>query len=469
MVPMSAGFSLAAIARATGGTLENAPVSAEIVCAPGAIAIDSRACEPGQLFVAIRGERDGHDFVAAAAARGAIGALVMVGARVESPPAFPLIRVDDPLKALQRWAASHRAGIPACVIAVTGSSGKTTTKDRLAAILSTMGPTHSTPGNLNNHLGVPITLLGLRPEHQWAVVEIAMNHPGEIAPLSRLARPHHAVITTIGWAHIGAFGSREGILREKLGILAGLEPGGILFHDADPWIDEHLPQEVRKMRQRTFGLSPGADMHPDTVDWDVTETRFASAFTGEVRYRCPGRGPLMAALAASLVAKSVGVPGESVRRSLEEARPRPLRMEPRPLGPATALLDCYNASPESSLAAIEFLLSIPRTGRRWLAFGEMRELGEQSAEAHARVGERAAALDGAFFLGDGCAPALDAYRRVVPDRPAAAIYRSIDDLAKDLCAVLGEGDVVLFKGARLMAMERVFEACLQNLRTRRGE
>jgi len=460
---MTGNLSLVAIARLCGGTLENARDPGRTLCAPGAIAIDSRTIAPGQLFVAVRGEqRDGHDFVGAAAAGGAIAALVRADAAFASPPDFPLIRVDDPVAALQRWAAAHRATCRAVVVVVTGSSGKTTTKDRLASILATQGPTHATPGNLNNHLGVPITLLGLRPEHEWAIVEIATNHPGEIAPLSRLARPHHVVITTVGWAHIGAFGTREAILREKLDALAGLTAGGILFHEADAWLADHLPVEVRDMIRHTFGLDAAADFHPTRIEWDLMETRFASAYTGEVRYRCPGRGPLNAALAACLVGTTLGVPGEAVRRSLEEARPRPLRMEPRPLGGATAFLDCYNASPESSLSAIDFLGSVPRTGRRWLAFGEMRELGARGAEAHARVGARAAdVFDGAFFLGKGCAPADEAFRSAAILGRSANLYDSADDLAKDLAGRVSPGDVVLFKGARLMAMEKVYETCLR--------
>jgi UDP-N-acetylmuramoyl-tripeptide--D-alanyl-D-alanine ligase len=153
-----------------------------------------------------------------------------------------------------------------------------------------------------------------------------------------------------------------------------------------------------------------ADIHPEWVDWDLTETRFETPYTGVVQYRCPGKGALLGALAASLVSSSLGVDGRLAHRALEAALPRPLRMEPRSLGGATALLDCYNASPESSIAAVDFLLDLPRTGRRWLAFGEMRELGARSEEAHRTLGARAAGLDGVFFLGDGCVPALEAFR-----------------------------------------------------------
>jgi UDP-N-acetylmuramoyl-tripeptide--D-alanyl-D-alanine ligase len=459
------GTPLDVIARLCGGVLENADGAEGTTFAPGAIGIDSRSLIPGQIFVAIEGERDGHDFVGDAAARGALAALVRGGKVVSSPRGFPLIRVDSPVAALQRWAKAHREAMPALVVAVTGSSGKTTTKDRIAGILSMLGPTHATPGNLNNHIGVPVTLLGIAPQHRFAVVEIAMNHPGEIAPLSRLARPHHAVITTIGWAHIGAFGTREAILREKLDILAGCDTDGVLVHELDPWLIERLPAAVLGRARRTFGMDRTSDFHPDRVEFQLGETRFRSAYTGEVRYLCPGYGPLKAALAACLVGTMLGVPGESAKRSLEDARPRPLRMEPRPLGPATALLDCYNASPESSLGAIEFLGQVRSTGRRWLAFGEMRELGQRSREAHERVGERAAvACDGVFFLGDECSAALERFRTTPGgSKKPARVFESgaINDLARELVPLLAPGDVVLFKGARLMAMERVYEACLR--------
>ncbi len=454
------GTTLARIAAMCGGRLENA-ADPERMVNPGAVSIDTRTLIPGSIFVAVRGEgRDGHAFVADSAAHGAVGAIVEEGRAVEAPGGFALIRVPETIAGLHRWATAHRATMDACVIVVTGSSGKTTTKDRIASLLETQGLVHATPGNLNNHLGVPITLLGVTKAHRWAVVEIAMNHPGEIAPLSLLARPRHVVITTIGWAHIGAFGTREAILAEKLDALAGLEPGGTLFHAADPWMIARLPEPARALTRLTFGLEPGADFYPERIEWNLAETRFESPFTGLVRYACPGRGALHAAAAACLVSRTLGIQGDQARRALERARPRPLRMEPRSLGPATAILDCYNASPESSLLAIDFLLSVACAGRRWLAFGEMRELGERSEEAHRLIGQRAAGFDGAFFLGSACAPALEAYGKGAGAGRPARLYADRKELAADLAPRLREGDVVLFKGSRLTAMEKVFEDCL---------
>lgn len=454
------GFTLASIASMAKGRLEPDDAGGRLV-PYGRISYDSRRLEKGDLFLAIRAERDGHNFVAAAADAGACAAMVEEGVAVRAPSDFPLIRVDATLPALHRWAAAHRATISARVIAVTGSSGKTTAKDRLLEILSRTGPAHGTPGNLNNQIGVPITLLGIDPGHRYAVVEIAMNHPGEIAPLSRLTAPDHLLITTVGWAHIGAFGTREAILREKLDALIGLAPGGLLFHGYDPWLEDHLPAQVRARPRRSFGLESEADLHPTEVCWRLEETHFSTPEMGPIRYRCPGRGALLAALAASLVGRTLGVSGKTVAQAIEEARPRPLRMEPRPLLEATALLDCYNASPESSLMAVDFLRSVPVAGKRWLVFGEMRELGARADEAHRRVGQEAAELDGAFFLGEGCLAAVDAFRAVAGPGRIAILHTDIGRCARDLSTRLGKGDAVLFKGSRAMAVERVYEACLR--------
>lgn len=451
------GWTLREIAQLCDGRLEQVS-SPDLECPYGSVGIDTRTLVAGSLFVAVRAQRDGHSYLAEALAKGAIAALVDTRDDLNAPATLPLIRVPDPVKALQRWAAAHREKMPAELIVITGSSGKTTTKDRIASIMARDHATHSTHGNLNNHLGVPLTLLGLRPEHRWGIVEIAMNHPGEIAPLARMCRPRHVVLTTIGWAHIGAFGSREAILAEKLGAVSALDSDGILFHDDDPWIAEHLPPEVLARSRLTFGLSTEADCHPEAVAWSITETGFSTAHTGDVTYRCPGPGALKAALAGILVARELKISGETVRDVLSKARPRALRMEPSRLGNATALLDCYNASPESSISAVEFMLSLPCSGRRYLAFGEMRELGEKSEEAHRHLGEKAAGFDGVFFLGDRCRPAVDRYRNA-GGKGIVKLYTEHEALSEDLMSRLGDSDLVLFKGSRVMEMERVFELC----------
>ncbi|MBD3161479.1 MAG: UDP-N-acetylmuramoylalanyl-D-glutamate--2,6-diaminopimelate ligase, partial [Candidatus Latescibacteria bacterium] len=261
------GWTLGEIAAHCGGALEGAPDPKRVVPI-GKVSIDSRTIEKGAVFVAVQGVRDGHDFVADAGARGASAALVAREFATPEPTSLPLIRVDDPQAALWRWAEAHRAAMNARRIAVTGSSGKTTTKDRISEVLAADGPVHATSGNLNNQLGVPLTLLALRPEHRWSIVEIATNHPGEIEPLARLVRPDHLVLTTVGWAHVGAFGSREEILDEKLSALRAIASGGMLFHDADPWLVARLPRLAAGVDRLSFGLETEADCRPERLEWD---------------------------------------------------------------------------------------------------------------------------------------------------------------------------------------------------------
>jgi len=449
------GWSLTRIAELTNGRLENAP-EPERVCSYGAVGIDTRRMTGGELFVAVRGARDGHDFLREAGAKGAVAALVDHRVDLDAPSTLPLIRVGDPVKALSQWAGAHRREMPAEIITVTGSSGKTTTKDLIASILAAEQPTLRTEGNQNNHLGVPLTLLGLRREHRWGVIEIATNHPGEIAPLARLTRPKHLVLTRVGWAHVGAFGGREAILAEKLSAVEALPSDGVLFHEADPWLLDHLPADLLKRRRRTFGLDPKANSHPIGIEWDWDETRFSTPPISRIGYRCPGPGACIAAMAAILIGSDLEISPDRIRLCLESARPRSMRMEPRRLGRARALLDCYNASPESSQAAIEFLRNLPTQGRTHLAFGEMLELGDASVEAHRNLGVAAAPLDLVYGLGEGVRPLLDAYRSG-GGSGYACLHTTHEDLAADLISRLDADDIVLFKGARRMEMEKVYE------------
>jgi UDP-N-acetylmuramoyl-tripeptide--D-alanyl-D-alanine ligase len=305
---------------------------------------------------------------------------------------------------------------------------------------------------------VPLTLLGLSPEHRFLVAEIATNHPGEIATLSELVGPSLAILTTVGWAHIGAFGTREAILAEKLAIAGALPPEGLLVHPHDSWLLERLPEAVRARPRLSYGLEPGADFHPSAFDLGWERTRLTTAYTGSLTLQTPGEGALRAALGAALVARELGIPGDLAGSALEKARARAMRMEPRRLAGAIVILDCYNASPESSYAAVDFLSRPGSGGRRWLAFGAMRELGASSAAAHRTLGERAAALDGLFLMGEDCRVTIDAYRDA-GGRGIAELHDDVESLAGALYDAIRPGDVVLIKGSRAMAMERVYEAC----------
>ena len=423
----------------------------------GQVNTDTRTLAPGDFFIALRGEtHDGHGHLAAAAAGGAIGALVD---RPDGRLSLPQVVVDDTLLGLQRWAAAQRRRCGSVsILGLTGSSGKTTAKDLLAHLLAGDGPVWATPGNLNNHVGVPLTLLGLDAAYRYGVVEMGMNHPGEIARLADLTRPDAALITDVGTAHIGFLGSREAILAAKLEILGGLAPGAPLVLPHDPWVLERLPRAVERQRLITFGLDPAADWHPvGPVESSLQVTRFAPTRTGPTEIPLLGRGALLSTLAALAAADAVGVDPAALAPRLARAPHRPLRMEARKLGEIDWVLDCYNASPESTLLALAFLREVPHPGRRILVLGALGELGEHSGVIHQDLGRRAGAFPVVLFVGEDARAALTANRASalsseivdwVPDAEAAAEWLRVR---------LRPGDLVLLKGSRRMALERVVE------------
>jgi UDP-N-acetylmuramoyl-tripeptide--D-alanyl-D-alanine ligase len=444
----------AEVALLSGGTLQD-PAAADRVFDATQINTDTRTLRPGDFFVALHGEKhDGHDHLALAAAAGACGALVD---RPGGPLGLPELLVDDTTAGLQRWAAEHRRRFPEVrLVGLTGSSGKTTVKDMLAHLLAGDAPVLATAGNLNNHLGVPRTLLGLGPDHRYAVVEMGMNHPGEISLLSRLASPGAALITDIGTAHVGLLGSREAILAAKLEIIDGLEPQAALVLPYDRWVFDRLPAAVRGRRVITFGFDRAADWHPEgPVELALDTTRFTTRQTGPLTLSLLGLGSALSALASLAGVEALGGDAAALAARLGCAARRPLRMEPRRLGDGDWVLDCYNASPESVRLAIGFLREVPHPGRRLLVLGELGELGTHSEAIHRELGERAGAVETVLFVGDGARPAFDANRAAALSSAAAAWVKDADEAAEWLRPRLRPGDLVLLKGSRRVGLERI--------------
>jgi len=429
------------------------------------VSIDSRTLAPGELFVAIAGPRhDGHEHLAAALARGAAGALVARGREPgrELPEGFPVLAVDDTTAGLGRLAAGHRAGFAGPVVAITGSNGKTSTKEMCAAILSEAGPCLHTQGNLNNHFGLPLTLLRRAAGDRFAVVEIGMNHRGEIAPLAEIARATVAVVTNVGTAHIEHLGSREEIAREKGDLLAALGSGGCGVIPADDGFADALAARVRGPVRR-FGHGPGADVRAQ----EVVALPQAFAFTlraaeGSVPVRVAGLGEtaVVNALAAAAAALAAGASLAHVAQGLARVRPVAGRLEPRPLPSGAVLIDdSYNANPQSMEVALRMLASRPG-GRRVAVLGDMGELGPTSDKAHREAGRLVAQLgiDALYALG---AHAEGVAAGALEGGMAAArihVARSHAELADALRGVLAAGDWVLVKGSRSMRMERIAEA-----------
>src|SRR5690606_1309411 len=310
------------------------------------VSTDTRTLEPGALFVALRGERfDGHDYIEAAMSAGAAGVL---GER--APEAVPAVLVDDSLDALQRLAADWRGRFSPGLVAVTGSNGKTTVKEMIAAILSPLAPTLASRGNLNNHIGVPLSLLRLRREHRFAVIEMGMNHAGELTLLSRLAAPNVALVTNAAPAHLEGLGTVEKVAAAKGEVLSGLGDGGVAVINADDAFADYWRGLNRGRRIVTFGLDAAADVTA-TVEPGADSSRLrirAGGAAVEVRLAAAGMHNAMNALAAAAAATALGVELDAVGAGLEAFTPVAGRSQMVELGAGGCLInDCYNANPAS--------------------------------------------------------------------------------------------------------------------------
>jgi UDP-N-acetylmuramoyl-tripeptide--D-alanyl-D-alanine ligase len=456
-------LSLAEAAIGAGAVLE-APAS---VTNAGALAvvgysIDSRTVAPGELFFAVHGDRfDGHDFVAAAIARGAVAAVVS-RARVASLPdaalAAPLLIAEDPLAALQALAGHVRRQWGRHVVAITGSAGKTTTKEAVAAALGAKFNVLKSQGNLNNAFGLPLQLLRIEPEHEFAVVEMGMNHPGEIAALARIASPDWGLVTNVGTAHIEGFAEGQaGIARAKFELVAALPSNGVVFLNCD---DPYVSQFGRNFPGRVvyFGSGPCAD--PQVLD--VAEDpgglhlRYrAGQREGAFTLHLLGAHNASNAMAGLAVALEAGVDLDAAVAALQTLTAGDKRGEIMEIGGATLLNDSYNSNPEALRSMIRTLAARPAR-RRILVAGEMLELGEQSPALHAACGRAAAEAGLDLVAGvQGKAEHLAAAACTggvasvfLPDAAAAGLW-----LQKNL----QPGDVVLVKGSRGVHLERAIE------------
>jgi UDP-N-acetylmuramoyl-tripeptide--D-alanyl-D-alanine ligase len=456
-------ITLPDLARFTGGDLvvrevPAAPAEREALLRSGirGASIDTRTLAPGELFVPLRGQHgDGHDFLDEAFRRGAAAALCSseFHRRIAGRESGPVVVVDDVTDALQRLARRHREGWHGWMIGVTGSAGKTTTKDLVAAALATMAPVLRTEGNLNNHWGVPLTLLRLTPEHQAAVVEMAMNRPGEIAMLAGLAAPAAAVITNAGSAHLEGLGTLEAIAREKASLAYALPASGVVFAGADsPRLIAALAGV--KCRVVRYGLAAGADVRPARVEMlGADGSRFEVAGFPPVHLRLVGAHQVANALAAIAVAKEAKLDPGKVAAAIEAYRPARGRMQIEQRRGATLLVDCYNANPDATRAALESLAAWPGGGRRIALLGDMLELGERAAELHRETG--AAVRDAELW-----AVGAHAADYAAGASRAGATVRTFDDIAaarEALDGALAPGVTVLLKASRGAALERVLE------------
>ncbi len=420
------------------------------------ICTDSRRLRAGDLFLALRGENfDAHDFIARAAELGAAGAVVE-NAQEILPKNFSLIRVQDTLAALQKIASAYRNSLPLKVVAITGSNGKTSTKDFTAAVLGERFRVVKTEGNFNNHIGLPLTMLAAKASDEIGVFEIGMNHPGEIAPLAKLARPDVGVITNIGVAHIEFMGTRDAIAQEKGMLAEVLTADGTLILSAEDGYCSVIAART-KARAVLTGIEGGevtaSDIHSEADGSHFTLK--AQGKTAAARLAVPGHHMIRNALLAVAVGLIFGMSLDDCAAGLAKVQLTKGRLEQKLIRGIRVLDDSYNANPDSMLAALRTLASMP--GRHIAVLGQMNELGAESTRSHHEVGEAVARekIDFLITVGDVAAMIADAAgKQKVKHVAKVATTSEAADLLRTLARA---GDTVLIKGSRSARMETIVE------------
>jgi UDP-N-acetylmuramoyl-tripeptide--D-alanyl-D-alanine ligase len=424
------------------------------------VTIDSRAIVPGQAFVAIRGERfDGHAFAAEVARNGAACIIAERPVELPSDNATPVLTVNSTLDALTALASWYRDQLSAKVIAITGSAGKTTTRSILHHVLSRFYCCHQAVKSFNNHIGVPLTILGAPVDTRMLILEIGTNHPGEIEPLARIAKPDAACITLIGPAHLEGFGSIENILIEKSTIAAGLKPGGTLYINGDqPELVAHA---------KTLGccvITFGTTEKCDVIGTDLRSDGLTGTLTIEgtqVHVPLPGKANLMNALTVWSICRDLNVSISDFAAALATVQPVAMRLAAETIGRATLLNDCYNANPASMANAIDTLSKMARQKHQRPVFiaGSMGELGPASPDLHRRLGGQAAEAGIACLL--ACGP----FARDIADGAIAAglapdackTFESTAKLCDTLHSFVRPADIILVKGSRSAGLEAAVE------------
>ncbi|MGE3174775.1 MAG: UDP-N-acetylmuramoyl-tripeptide--D-alanyl-D-alanine ligase [Planctomycetota bacterium] len=452
-----------AVAKAVGGELLHRGRSAD------GVTTDSRQDCKGQLFVALHGpNHDGHDHVAAAIAAGARGVLVD-----RDPAAVPglddkhsafVVRVGCTAEALLRLSGEHRRRHRARVVGITGSCGKTTTKEWLGSVLAQAMPTVRSPGSYNNRIGVPLTLFRLDPETRAAVVEIGTSSPGEIGTLTAVARPDVAIVTCVAAAHLQGLGSVEGVAREKSLLPQGLGDDGLCILNGDD-VACRAMAEVTRARVQFVAIDKEADWFATDVQFHAFGTSFLLQGSRPVTVPRLGTHNVYNALFVLAAATELGVPEEQALQWLSEVPVAARRLEPKCAAGVTVFDDTYNMNPESARAGLQAIAGTPGAGRRLVVFGEMLELGERSVELHHQLGTATwrAGIDRLVVVGAGARPIADGARAAGMPRDHVDCVETVGEAQSLLLDELRPGDRVLCKASRRVGLERLVDGLLQAL------
>lgn len=449
-------LSIKEIAKASKGVLMNSEEDSEI----SGVSIDSRRINPGDMFIALKGESfDGHDFISKAVEN---GAALVVAEKSLAGCSTPYILVKDTLKALQDIARYYRSKFQIPFVAVTGSSGKTTSKDMIASVLSQRFKVLKTEGNFNNAIGLPLTLLKLQYSHEIAVLEMGMSSLGEISLLSDIVRQQVAVISNVGTAHIEMLGSRENILKAKLEIFSYFDRNSTAVINGDNDMLAGFSSE--KYRVIRYGLEGKNDFHAYDInekgeagiDFAVDLNGVKSSFS----VMLPGMHNVYNALSAIAVARLFGMEAEDIQKGLMSFRPSKMRMDIVNLSNSVKLInDVYNANPESMKAAIDVLRSLKSRSRSICILGDMLELGELSREEHYKIGAYAAAAGIDILVSAGSFSEDMKQGALASGMGSSCVYAfaATEDVVNALQAIIKPGDVILIKGSRRMKMEVIVD------------
>jgi UDP-N-acetylmuramoyl-tripeptide--D-alanyl-D-alanine ligase len=449
-------LSLSQITQLAGGSLSSGDGTVVI----DKVSTDSRTIKRGELFVALRGENfDGHNFVEAIAIAGAAGAVVDSDWKGNVPESFALIRAKDTLQAYQQLAANYRKSLQLDVVAITGSNGKTSTKDFAAAVLARRFRVTKTQGNFNNHVGLPRTILEATEQDEVAVWEIGMNHPGEVAALAKIAAPDVGIITNIGVAHIEFMGSREKIAEEKGALAEAVDAEGTVILNADDPFTKGIATRTRGkviLAGTTAGTIRAGEINQSGSGTDFTILEDAHRCRAQLPV--PGLHMVQNALLAVAAGRVFGLSLEECAAGLVAAPLTKARLQVKEIHGVQFLDDSYNANPDSMTAALRTLVELDADGQRIAVLGEMRELGDESERGHREVGETAAALkvDHLIAIGNVAATIAEAAKRAGLEN--SSTVASTAEAAELLAELAAPGDLVLIKGSRLARTEEVIEA-----------
>jgi UDP-N-acetylmuramoyl-tripeptide--D-alanyl-D-alanine ligase len=452
-------FLIADLATIIGAKLQDSCCINDISCFTG-VSTDSRTTKAGECFFAIGGENfDGHDYVADAFAKGAVCAVVSKDIDEEKSTGKCLLKVEDTVKALGELAREYRRRAGYKVVAITGSAGKTTTRQIIYHVLSKCFSIHQSPKSFNNQIGVPLTLLGADSDVQIVIAELGSNHPGEISYLTRIAEPDIAIVTNVHPAHLEGFGDLQTIIQEKSSISEGLRPDGVFIINAD--FDQLVDAcRAKGLSFLTFGKSDGCDYQAGNIYPDGTASRFTIDGV-EIYLPLAGPGNVENALASWAVCSQLGLTIGEFAEALQTLPPVSMRAEIRNIGTLTVLNDCYNANPASMRNALDILAQIDQTGRRRRVCicGDMAELGPQAGQLHAELGKYIIQANVQLLLSVGELAEITAasVRAISGDNIQIKCYEDAGSISNNLHKYIKDYDIILIKGSRVAKLETVVE------------